>query len=99
MVKFTFYQLLSLVDHGVDIHSWEAFEQKVNQRGFLIDLENNHKELLVYEISTPTESDKVNDALLGIVNTYTSFEDMKSKYPIDNSNLLLVTTALLDFIY
>lgn len=96
-MKFTLLQLLTLVDKGVDIPNWNTFEQKAQQYGFLDYLESNHRESIPNGISTPIEFDKVNQALSDMANTYSSFEDMQSKYPIFNSNLLLVTAVLLDF--
>ncbi|MFB8530397.1 hypothetical protein [Enterococcus casseliflavus] len=99
MVKFTLFQLLSLVDKGVDVPDWDTFEKKTQQKSFLVYLESNHQEHVPNGISTPIEFDKVNNALLDITNAYSSFAELKAKYPIDNNNLLLVTTALLDFLY
>lgn len=96
VVKFTLYQLLSLVDNDVDFQSWETFERLAQQYGVLDYLNKEYHGLLQNDISTPLEFEKVNQAIHEISNTYSSFEDMRRKYPIRNNNLLLIIAAVID---
>lgn len=97
MVITTLIQLLALVDKGVDIKNWDTFEQNAKQNMFLDFLQKNHNSLVENGISTPLEYDDANKAFRAISNDFSSFEDMRRQYSIDNNNLLLIAAALISY--